>query len=229
MSWTTVISVAFWTGGYATACCAERLTSGSRRACWRTGGSAGPSSAPRRVGWCRRCWRTSTSTMCSMCGSRRRCNRVSVAEASSSATRTTWSSSSSRNLTPTGCIVRPKRPRRFGSTSHTRLGSRWRSLAGRPVRRRQGLPARSGVRHADLGECEHAIDVESLALDLAAPLNLGSLIDRVLPPNRTDDLGRVRAGDRLELLYAAREAVGDVQVALLVRRHPMRAAEASGG
>ena len=28
MAWTTDISVAFWTSGYATACCAERLTSG---------------------------------------------------------------------------------------------------------------------------------------------------------------------------------------------------------
>ena len=119
MSWTTVISVAFWTGGYATACCAERLTSGSRRVCWRTGGSAGPSSAPRKVGWCRRCWRTSTSTMCSMCGSRRRCNRVSVAEASSSAMRTTLvivleQESDAHRVWD----VLPKRLGRFGLTMH---------------------------------------------------------------------------------------------------------------
>ena len=109
-SWTTAISVAFWTGGYATACCAERLTSGSRRVCWRTGGSAGPSSAPRKVGWCRRCWRHLPPPCDSMCGSRRRCNRVSVAEASSSAMRTTWSLSSSRNLTPTAwmCCETPR-------------------------------------------------------------------------------------------------------------------------
>ncbi len=44
----------------------------------------------------------------------------------------------------------------------------------RPGISRSHLRPSASVQNGGLGECEHAIDVESLALGLAAPLNLGN-------------------------------------------------------
>ncbi len=58
--------------------------------------------------------------------------------------------------------------------------------------------------------------------------NYPILIDRVFAQNLANQLGRVGARDRLELLHAAGETVGHEQIAVLIGRDPVRARQPPG-